>query len=135
MHKTQKGKIIKMKKNSLPFGEYVKQRREQLGKTMRGFAAEVEISPAYLCDIEKGNRKAPERFLKKFAEALQITDPDELNSFYDLAGVSKDGQHIDINTYIETLPFARMALRTAKDHNYTDKDWMELIKIIKQKKT
>ena len=115
-----------MKKNSLPFGEYVKQRREQLGKTMRGFAAEVDISPAYLCDIEKGNRKAPEKFLKKFAEALQIVD---------LAGVSKNGQHSDINTYIETLPSARMALRTAKDHNYTDKDWMELIKIIKQKKS
>ena len=41
-----------MKNINLPFGEYVKQRREQLGKTMRGFAAEVEISPAYLCDIE-----------------------------------------------------------------------------------
>ena len=53
-----------MKNNSLPFGEYVKQRREQLGKTMRAFAAEVEISPAYLCDIENGNRKAPERFLE-----------------------------------------------------------------------
>ena len=33
-----------MKNNSLPFGEYVKQRREQLGKTMRAFAAEVEIA-------------------------------------------------------------------------------------------
>lgn len=119
--------------NNLPFGEYVKQRREQLGKTLRGFAAEIEISPAYLCDIENGNRKAPERFLEKFVKALNITDPEEINKFYDLAGVSKNGQHSDINTYIDTLPSARMALRTAKDCNFTDEDWSELIKIIKQK--
>ena len=124
-----------MKINNLPFGEYVKQRRESLGKTMRGFAAEVDISPAYLCDIENGNRKAPERFLEKFVNALEITEAEEINSFYDLAGVSKNGQHSDINTYIDALPSARMALRTAKDNNFTDDDWLELIKIIKEKKT
>lgn len=124
-----------MKINNLPFGEYVKQRRESLGKTLRGFATEVDISPAYLCDIENGNRKAPERFLEKFVNALSITGPEEINSFYDLAGVSKNGQHSDINTYIDALPSARMALRTAKDNNFTDDDWLELIKIIKEKKT
>ena len=124
-----------MKNPSLPFGEYVKQRREQLGKTMRSLAAEIEISPAYLCDIENGYRKAPERFLEKFVKAFEISDQDELTGFYDWAGVSKNGQHSDINTYIDALPSARMALRTAKDKNFTDKDWSELIKIIKQKKS
>ena len=51
-----------------------------------------------------------------------------------VTGVSKNGQHSDINGYIETLPSARMALRTAKDHNFTDEDWLELIKYIKSKK-
>lgn len=124
-----------MKNSSLPFGEYVKHRREQLGKTMRGLAAEIEISPAYLCDIENGNRKAPERFLDRFAKALKITDPDELNAFYDLAGVSQNGRHSDINNYIDALPSARMALRTARDRNFTDQDWLELVKIIKEKKS
>ncbi len=123
-----------MEKNHLPFGEYVKQRRESLKMTMRDFADKVKISPAYLCDIEKGNRKPPEKFLDKFAEVLQITDAEELNAFYDSAGVSKNGQHTDINSYIETLPSARMALRTAKDKRYTDEDWMKLVEIIKQKK-
>ena len=123
-----------MLENKMPFGEYIRRRREELKKTMRGVATEVEISPAYLCDIENGNRKAPERFLEKFIQALEITDPDEQNRFYDLAGVSKNGQHSDINTYIDGLPSARMALRTARDHNFTDEDWVELIKIIKEKK-
>lgn len=124
-----------MGKDGLPFGEYVKKRREKIGKTMRSFAAEVEISPAYLCDIENGNRKPPERFLEKFAQALEITQTDELNVFYDLAGVSKNGQHSDINNYIDSLPSARMALRTAKDNNFTDEDWLKLIEIIKKKKS
>ena len=124
-----------MNNSSLPFGEYVKQRREKLGKTMRGLAAEIEISPAYLCDIENGNRKAPERFLDRFVKALKITDPDELNGFYDLAGVRQNGRHSDINTYIDALPSARMALRTARDRNFTDQDWLELVKIIKEKKS
>lgn len=123
-----------MDKINLPFGEFVKQRREFLGKTIRAFAAEVKMSPAYLCDIENGNRRAPERYLENFANALGITKTEELNSFYDLAGVSKNGQHSDINGYIETLPSARMALRTAKDNNFTDEDWLELIKYIKSKK-
>ncbi len=122
-----------MNNNNLLFGEYVKQKRELLGKTMRAFAAEIDISPAYLCDIENGNRKAPERFLEKFVTALAIVEPEEINKFYDLAGVSKNGQHSDINTYIDALPSARMALRTAKDKNFTDEDWLELIKIIKRK--
>lgn len=124
-----------MIRENMPFGEYIKQMRERLGKTLRAFAAEVEISPAYLCDIENGNRKPPERFLERLSEALEIREADELNRFYDLAGVSKNGQHTDINSYIDALPSARMALRTAKDNNFTDEDWLELIKIIKQKKT
>lgn len=122
-----------MKEISSSFGEYVRQRREELGFNLRGFAEKVKISPAYLCDIEKGNRHAPEKFLETFASALEITDTDELNTFYDLAGISQNGQHSDINEYIESLPSARMALRTAKDNNFTDEDWMELIKFIKQK--
>lgn len=123
-----------MEKKILPFGEYVKQRRESLKMTMRDFAEKVKISPAYLCDIEKGNRKPPEKYLDKFAEVLQITDADKLNAFYDSAGISKNGQHSDINTYIDGLPSARMALRTAKDKHYTDEDWLKLVDIIKQRK-
>lgn len=123
-----------MKQNAKAFGEFVKAKREQLGKTMRVFATEVEISPAYLCDIENGNRSAPEKFLEKFTESLCIIDADELNEFYDLAGVSKNGQHSDINSYIDSRPSARMALRTARDVGFSDEDWLELIEYIKDKK-
>lgn len=122
-----------MSNSNLPFGEFVKQRRESLGKTQKAFATEVEISPAYLSDIENGNRRAPEKFLERFAKALAITSQDDLNEFYDMAGVSQKGQHSDINTYIDDKPSARLALRTAMDKEWTDEDWRELIDIIKRK--
>ena len=123
-----------MSSKNLPFGEFVKQRRESLGKTQKGFATEVEISPAYLSDIENGNRRAPEKYLARFAKALNITSQDDLNEFYDMAGISQKGQHSDINTYIDDKPSARLALRTAMDKDWTDEDWRDLIDIIKKKR-
>lgn len=122
-----------MENERLPFGEYVKQRREALNMTIRELAERVKISPAYLCDIEKGNRRPPEKYLEQFAQVLGITDLAERNAFYDRAGVGKNGQHSDINSYIEGLPSARMALRMAKDKHFTDEDWMRLLDIIRQK--
>ena len=99
--------VYKMSSKNLPFGEFVKQRRESLGKTQKGFATEVEISPAYLSDIENGNRRAPDKYLARFASAPNITSQDDLNDFYDMAGISQKGQHSDINTYIDDKPKAK----------------------------
>lgn len=123
-----------MKAEKIEFGTYVKERREKLGKTLRSFASEVGISPAYLSDIENGNRRAPEKFLEKIAQALQIIAPDELHAFYDMAGVSQGGQHADINSYMDDKPHARIAMRTAIDQDLSDADWQRLIELIKQGK-
>lgn len=123
-----------MKGSDLPFGEYIRGKRERIGKTLRGFAGELDISAAYLHDIENGKRRAPEKLLGKMAELLGITETDEVHHLYDLAGVSQNGQHADINNYMNEVPAARAALRTAKDVNYTDEDWQKLIEIIKKNK-
>ena len=122
-----------MSSKNEPFGKLVKTKRESLGKAQKVFAEEVGISPAYLCDIEGGNRRAPERYLEAFARALEITDPDELGEFYDMAGISQKGHHYDINMYIDDKPSARRAFRTAMDEGWTDDDWAELIEVIKKK--
>ena len=123
-----------MRDSDLPFGEYIRGKREQIGKTLRGFAGELDISAAYLHDIENGKRRAPEKLLGKMAELLGITETDEVHHLYDLAGVSQNGQHADINNYMNEVPAARAALRTAKDVNYTDEDWQKLIEISKKNK-
>ena len=58
------------------FGRFIRQRRQELGYTVRGFARELGITAAYLSDIEKGHRYAPKIYMLKMRELLQIADAD-----------------------------------------------------------
>jgi transcriptional regulator with XRE-family HTH domain len=115
------------------FGEYVKERREALGKSMRGLASELDITPAYLSDIEKGNRYAPEKYLEKMAEVLCITGEDSYY-FYDLAGKSRNNNYPDLAEYIGKTAIARVALRRARDLNISNTQWQNFIDEICGKK-
>jgi transcriptional regulator with XRE-family HTH domain len=111
----------------------VRARRESLGKSVRGLAAELEMTPAYLSDIEKGNRYAPEKHLAKMVEALQITGSD-VDCFYDLAGKSRNGNFPDLTPYIGETPIVRVALRKARDLGIPDSKWQEFIDNMNGKK-
>jgi len=109
------------------FGAYVKARREALGRSVRGLAAELGMTPAYLSDIEKGNRSAPaEEFLEKMVEKLNITEA-SIDCFYDLAGKSRKDNFPDLTPYIGEKQIARVALRKARDLNIPDSKWQEFI--------
>ncbi len=108
------------------FGEYIKERREELGKSIRGLSLELDMTPAYLSDIEKGNRYAPENYLDKMIQVLHITD-EESYYFYDLAGKSRNNIHSDLIEYIGKTDIARVALRKARDLNISDEQWQNFI--------
>ena len=42
-----------MGKEGLTFGQYIKEKRESLGKSLRSVAADIGMAPAYLSDVEK----------------------------------------------------------------------------------
>lgn len=108
------------------FGEYIKARREALGKSIRGLARDLDMTAAYLSDIEKGNRYAPEKFLVRMAEVLYIAE-DEINCFYDLAGKSRHDNYPDLTEYIGRTEIARVALRRARDLNISNAQWQNFI--------
>ena len=108
------------------FGEYVRARREALNKSVRGMAAELDMTPAYLSDIEKGNRYAPEKYLAKMVEVLRITGK-AVDSFYDLAGKSRNDNFPDLTPYIGEKKIARVALRKARDLDIPDSQWQDFI--------
>ena len=83
-------KELKMSKdiNEHTFGQYLREKRETLGKSVRGFAEELGMTAAYLSDIEKGNRYAPRKYLDKFIEAFGISE-EEKEIFEDLAAEQK----------------------------------------------
>jgi len=111
------------------FGEFIKKRRESLGKSLRELALELNMTPAYLSDIEKGNRYAPEKYLHRFVELLYITGED-IDFFYELAGKSRNNVYPDLNEYIANNSIARVALRRARDYNITESQWQQFIDMI-----
>lgn len=108
------------------FGEYIKARREVLGKSIRGLAQELGMTPVYLSDIEKGNRYAPEKHLCRMIEVLRISG-DDINCFYELAGKSRNDNFPDLVDYIGKMEIVRVALRRARDLNISNLQWQEFI--------
>ena len=109
------------------FGTYIRAKRESIGKSLRGVAGEIEMAPAYLSDIEKGNRWPPVKYLEKLAQVLGIVDPKELSDFYDMAGELREGNYPDLTDYIGKTDIARVALRKARDHNISSEKWQQFI--------
>ena len=104
-----------------------------MGKSLRGLAADLDMTPTYLNDIEKGNRSAPEKHLEKMVEVMGITS-DNINCFYDLAGKSRNDVYPDLNPYIGEKQIARVALRKARDLDIPDSKWQEFIDNMNGKK-
>ena len=115
------------------FGKFIETKRKALNKTLRGLAADLEIAPAYMSDIEKGHRYPPDRDkLEKMAELLSLSE-DEKNKMFDLAAGEKDNSvSPDLPEYIMGTEKARVALRMARDNGATDATWQKVIDMLEK---
>jgi len=111
------------------FGGFLKQKRMRKEITLRRFAEMVGFSPVYLCDIEKDRKPAPSDERLKQIIYLLALDKQEIDELYDLAAMSRSRPAVsnDLPEYIMTNQLARVALRTAKDTDATDAEWLEFI--------
>ena len=116
------------------FGEFVKEKRQKKGITLRAFADLLGIAPAYMSDIEKGKRNAPtQEILDKMINVLELSQ-EEANEMLDLAASSKDAIAQDLKDYVSDNQTVIVALRTAKDLNLGDDEWIKIIEEIIKKK-
>lgn len=124
---------IAMNENEMAFGKFIEERRKALGLTLRGFASELDIAPAYMSDIEKGRRYPPDKKLDEIAKILKLNDT-EKNSMLDLAAMAKTKTvSSDLPEYIMEKDLARVALRRARDGKLSDEGWQEVIDLIDKK--
>ncbi len=120
--------------NERTFGQFVRSCREEKGLSVRGLAAQIGCSAAYLSDIEKGNRYAPKKYLDTIFEVLGLPEEDKQN-FLDLAGASRGFLYEDINSYFGQQPLARVAMRSAMKNNPSDEYWLSFIEGMEQKES
>ena len=114
----------------MTFGEYLKQKRLDKEITLRGFAKLVDISPVYLCDLEKGRKAAPSmEVMQKMVSKLAL-NKEESERFYDLAALeqtAKNPMPKDLNAFLKDNRVIVSALRTAKDLDATDEECQDFI--------
>ncbi len=115
--------------NQMTFGSFLIKKRMENELSARQVANELGISAVYMCDIEKDRRPAPPDMLKKLPQILQLSET-ETNLMHDLAAKSRNTVSADLPEYIMEKDIVRAALRTAKKHNVTDKQWEDFIRRI-----
>jgi transcriptional regulator with XRE-family HTH domain len=117
------------------FGEYLKVKRLSLGWSLRITASILDLSPAYINDIEKGKRNPPGLdLLMRFAETFQLTDH-EIEIVIDMASEDRDEIPMDLPEYIKSNELVKEALRKARkkaerESDIVDSAWRAFIKAI-----
>lgn len=113
------------------FGKFIEARRKAKNITLRGLAAELDIAPAYMSDIEKGHRYPPDKEkLYALVNILGLSE-EETCEMFDLAAGEKDNTvSPDLPEYIMGTEKARVALRMARDKGATDADWQKIIELL-----
>ena len=128
-----------MKQTSQPpvtFGSYIRALRETNNISLRTLAETLQISAAYLSEIERDKRCAPAiatGLPKKMMEELgikeDVSDP-QYHRYCDLAGESRGYSYEEINRYLALQPVLRQAIRLAEERGLGDAFWRDVIRLI-----
>ena len=115
------------------FGEFLTAKRVERDLTLREMARKLEISAAFLSDVEK-NRTAPltKDRLDAVAEILHFT-ADEKTTMFDLAGKQRNTVAPDLPEYIMGRSYVAAALRTARDLNASEDEWLKFVEDLKKR--
>ena len=120
-----------MKKTEITFGGFIREKRLAAKINLRKLADILDISPAFLSDIENDHRYPPDKDkIYKIAEVLELSK-DETDLLFDLAaGNKKNSVSPDIADYIMAQEKSRVALRMARDMGAGEEEWERIIRIL-----
>ena len=94
----------------------------------------LHMSAPYLSDIEKGRRNPPEiEKLELIANILLLTS-EEKSTMLDLAGKMRNSVAPDLPEYIIGRDYVSAALRTARDLDAGEAEWMRFVDELKKRK-
>ena len=116
------------------FGEFLQRKRTEKQITLRKMAEMIGITAPYQTDIEKDRRNPPEmEKLELISQILMLNDEDK-TTMYDLAGKKRNSVAPDLPDYIMEHDYVSAALRTARDLDASEADWLKFVEELKQRK-
>lgn len=113
------------------FGESVRQRRKQMGISIRQMAKSVGMSPIYLSEIERGHRAAPSGVLSKIdymsalAKELDLTESQK-KVFETMAQLTYMKKIKVLDNYFINNPSALKFFIMAVEEKFDNDKWDEL---------
>lgn len=119
--------------NNLTFGDFIIAKRKERDLSARQLAIALDISPVYMCDIEKGRKSAVSDELLDNLRKILFLSEDDADLMYDLAAKARNTISADLPKYIMENEIVRSALRTAKKNHVPDEKWENFIKEIIRK--
>jgi len=98
----------------LPLGDVIRQLREKADFSLREFAKEIDVSPAFLSDLEMGRRYPSDQTFERLSKKLKI-------SVEELRKHDVRESAADLKRLMERNPKLGFAFRTAVDEFKTGK--------------
>ena len=117
------------------FGEFFKQRRIALRKTLRQFCRENGLDPGNISRLERGLLPPPQgrKTLESYAKLLRLKKgSDDWYTFFDLAAAETGRipqELLDDKEVVEKLP---ILFRTLRGQKVPDEQLDELVRIIRK---
>jgi len=123
-----------MNANTMNFGAFLQSKREEKGVTLRKMAEILGFSAPFLSDVEKDRRNPPELAkLELIARILGLTY-EEQETMYNLAGKKRDSVAPDLPEYIMQRDYVAAALRTARDLDAGEEEWLRFVQELRERK-
>jgi transcriptional regulator with XRE-family HTH domain len=116
------------------FGEFIKAKREDKGITLRKMADMLGVSAPFLSDVEKDRRNPFDMDkLTALSHILCLSD-EEYAHMLDLAGKKRNSVAPDLPEYIMQRDYVSAALRTARDLDAGEQEWLQFVAELKKRK-
>lgn len=116
------------------FGEFIKTKREEKQITLRKMAELLDCSAPFLSDVEKDRRNPFDmEKLELLSDILGLSAEDNA-LMYDLAGKKRNSVAPDLPDYIMQRDYVSAALRTARDLDAGEQEWMQFVEDLKKRK-
>ncbi len=116
------------------FGEFLQRKREEKQITLRKMAELLGFSAPFLSDVEKDRRNPPELTkLEQIAKILGLSYA-EKETMFNLAGKKRDSVAPDLPEYIMSRDYVAAALRTARDLDAGEEEWLRFVEELRQRK-
>ena len=123
-----------MPANTQNFGAFLQSKREEKKITLRKMADMLGFSAPFLSDVEKDRRNPPDLAkLELIARILGLTY-EEQETMYNLAGKKRDSVAPDLPEYIMQRDYVAAALRTARDLDAGEEEWLRFVQELKERR-